>query len=156
MKPASIPEIRKEIKQRDPDEILQICLRLARFKKENKELLTYLLFDASDEQAYVASIKEEIDDMMEGINTNSIYYVKKSFQKIQRSLNKYIRYSGNKQTEIEVLIHFCKAIKTSRLPIHRSSVIMNMYGRSLEKIKKALNSLHEDVQLDYQDEVEKL
>lgn len=156
MKPATLPEIRKELKQRDPDEILEICLRLGRFKKDNKELLTYLLFDASDEQAYITSIKYEIDDLMEEMNTSNIYYSKKSLQKIQRNLNKYIRYSGNKQTEVEVLIYFAKSIKDSKIAIHRNHVISNMYDRLLGKIKKTLASLHEDIQADYKNELEQL
>lgn len=156
MKAASLTEIRKELKQRDPDEIMQMCLRLGKFKKDNKELLTYLLFDARDEETYISSIKYEIDDLMEDLNTYNLYYTKKGLQKINRNLNKYIRYSGNKQTEAEVLIHFAKAIKNSGIAIHRSSVISNMYDRILAKIKKALSSLHEDIQSDYEYELEQL
>ncbi|MTI20981.1 hypothetical protein E1176_08100 [Fulvivirga sp. RKSG066] len=156
MKPASLPEIRKELKSRDPEEVIQICLRLGRFKKDNKELLTYLLFDAQDEQAYIEAVKYEIDDMMDEINHNHIYYAKKSLRKIQRNLNKYIRYSGNKQTEVEVLLHFGMAIKDSKVAIHRSNVLSNMYDRIIARIEKALGTLHEDIQADYRHEIEQL
>lgn len=156
MKAATLSEIKKELKQQDPEEIMQICLRLGRFKKDNKELLTYLLFDANDEEGYISSIKYEIDDMIEEINTSHLYYAKKGLQKINRNLNKYIRYSGNKQTEVEVLLHFARSIKDSGIAIHRSSVISNMYDRLLAKTKKALSSLHEDIQADYEYELEQL
>ncbi|MBL6448502.1 hypothetical protein JMN32_19485 [Fulvivirga sp. 29W222] len=156
MKAATLSEIKKELKHRDPEEIMQICLRLGRFKKDNKELLTYLLFDASDEETYISSIKYEIDDMIEEINTDSLYYAKKGLQKINRNLNKYIRYSGNKQTEVEVLIHFAKAMKSSGIPIHRSSVISNLYDRLLTRAKKALLSLHDDMRVDYEYDLEML
>lgn len=156
MKPASLPELRKELKARDVDEIMQICLRLARFKKDNKELLTYLLFDADNEAGYIEEIKYEIDDLMGEMNTSHIYYAKKSLRKIMRNLNKYIRYSGNKQTEVEILLYFAKAMRDSPVNLNRSSVLSNMYDRLIVKIEKALKSLHEDVQLDYKHELAEL
>lgn len=156
MKPATLAELKKELKTRNPEEVLQICLRLGRFKKDNKELLSYLLFDAQDEAGYVQAIKFEIDDLMEEVNTSHIYYAKKGLQKIVRALNKYIRYSGNKQTEVEVLIHFCEAVRDSTIDLNRSSVIGNLYDRQVNKIHKALAKLHEDVQADYQNQVDQL
>jgi Zn finger protein HypA/HybF involved in hydrogenase expression len=156
MKHATLAEIKKELKSRDVNEIMQICLRLGRFKKDNKELLTYLLFDAQDEQAYIKSIQYEIDDMMEDINTSHVYYAKKGLQKMLRNLNKYIRYSGNKQTELEVRLHFCKAVKKSGIAINKSTTLVNMYDRQVQKVKKALTGLHEDIQGDYQQDIEHL
>lgn len=156
MKPASLAELKRELKLRTPDELLQICLRLGRFKKDNKELLSYLLFDAQDEQGYVEAIKYHIDDSMEEVNTSHIYYAKKGLQKILRGLNKYIRYSGNKQTEVEVLIHFCEAVRDSSIQIERSNVINNIYDRQVAKIQKALVKLHEDVQADYRQQISEL
>lgn len=156
MKPATLPDLKAEMKQLSQEDLLQLCLRLGRFKKENKELLTYLLFDAKDEEAYIAEIKYEIDSLMEEVNVTNLYLAKKGLQKINRNLTKYIRYSGNKRTEAEVLIHFAKAIKTSSIIIHRSQVISNLYFRILVKISKALSGLHEDLQADYQREVDLL
>jgi len=149
MKPASLAEIRRELKTRDPKELAELCLRLGRFKKDNKELLTYLLFDAHNESAYVEAIKYDIDEMMAEVNSSHVYYAKKGIQKILRQLNKNIRYSGNKQTEVEVRLHFCKAIKDSGIAIHRSNVLINMYERQKVKIEKTLATLHEDLQADY-------
>ena len=74
-------------------ELQQLCLRLARFKKENKELLTYLLFESQDESGYIATVQEFMDDAFELINTNNFYYIKKSIRKILRHVKKFIRYS---------------------------------------------------------------
>jgi hypothetical protein len=41
--------------------------RLARFKKENKELLSYLLFEAHDERAFIAGVKTYIDTEIDAI-----------------------------------------------------------------------------------------
>lgn len=156
MKPASLAEIRRELKTRDPKELAELCLRLGRFKKDNKELLTYLLFEAQNEATYIESIKYDIDEMMAEVNTSHIYYAKKGLQKILRQLNKNMRYSGNKQTQVEVLLYFCQSIKDSGIAIHQSNVLMNMYERQKVKIQKALSSLHEDLQADYFSELEAL
>ena len=58
MKSASVRELKLELQDRSPKEVMELCLRLSRFKKENKELLTYLLFETSDEQMYIESVKE--------------------------------------------------------------------------------------------------
>lgn len=156
MKAASLAEIKRELKDRDPEEILQLCLRLGRFKKDNKELLTYLLFEAHDEQGYAQALQNEVDDMMEEINVSHLYYAKKGLQKIVRFLNKSIRYSGNKNTEVDVRLYFCQAMKESVIQIHRNQTINNLYEREIKRINKALSSLHEDIQADYQYELEKL
>jgi hypothetical protein len=156
MKAASLADIKRELKHRTPEEVLAICLRLGRFKKDNKELLTYLLFEAGDEQSYIKLLKEDIDEMMEEVNVNHLYYAKKGLQKIVRFLNKSIRYSGQKQTEVEVRLHFCQRMKSSVIPIHRNTTINNLYQREIKRIEKALAGLHEDLQADYQVELEKL
>ena len=156
MKPASLAEIRKELKNRDTEELAALCLRLGRFKKDNKELLTYLLFDAQDEAGYIQAIKYDIDDMMDEINRSHIYYAKKGIQKILRQLNKNIRYSGNKQTEVEILLYFCQVIRDSGISLHRSNVLQNLYDRQKAKILKALSTLHEDLQADYKEEISAL
>lgn len=156
MKAATLADIKRELKQRDPEEVLAICLRLGRFKKENKELLTYLLFEAGDEQSYIKLLKEDIDDMMDEINSTHLYYVKKGLQKIVRSLNKSLRYSGEKQTEVEVRLYFCQAMKAAGIKIAHHSTINNLYHREIKRIEKALSGLHEDLQADYQHELNQL
>jgi len=81
MKAASVVEIKKELEYLDKEKIKQLCLRLARFKLENKELLTYLVFEAHDEVSYVQSIKNQLDGLFSEINTNSYFYVKKKCSK---------------------------------------------------------------------------
>ena len=156
MKPASLAEIRRELKTRSPKEVQEICLRLARFKKDNKELISYLLFEAQNENAYIQAVKQDIDEMMGEINTSHLYYAKKSLRKILRQVNKNIRYSGEKRTQVELLIHFCEAMNQSGIPIHRSTVLTKMYERQKVKIKKTIDSLHEDLQADYEGELERL
>lgn len=156
MKAAAISQLKQEMKNRSLNELLEICLRLARFKKDNKELITYLLFELQDEQAYIKSIKEEMTQQFEDINKSNIYFAKKSIRKIVRTTNKFIRYSGQKQTEVELLIHFCKCLKDAGIPMKNSIALRNIYDRQIQKTKKTINSLHEDLQYDYGVELESL
>ena len=149
MKAATIAQLKKELQYRNPEELLQLCLRLARFKKENKELLTYLLFESDSEEGYITTVKEELDILFQEINTNSYFYIKKSVRKILRTLKKYIRYSGNKETEVALLLYFCEKLITFKPSIHKNTTLMNLYERQLVFIEKKIDVLHEDLQYDY-------
>ena len=156
MKAASIKEIKSALEDLPPHELLPLTLRLAKFKKECKELLTYLIFEESDERAYIQSIKEAVDEQFNDINHSSLYFVKKCLRKILRLINRYSRYSAETQTSIELLIYFCKKIKDSAIPIQKSTALVNLYEGQLKKIRKEVNTLHEDLQYDYQKELETL
>ncbi len=149
MKAATVVQIKKELKQRNPEELLELCLRLSKFKKENKELLTYLLFEADHESGYIDGVQTEIDDSFDEINTNSYFYIKKSVRKILRNVKKYIRYSVNKETEVVLLLYFCKKLKTLTPSINRNTTLLNLYERQLLFIEKKITLLHEDLQYDY-------
>ena len=156
MKAASTHELKQELQQTPPEKLIELCLRLVRFKKENKELLTYLLFEAHDTDAYISGIKKEMDIQFDDINTSNIYFVKKSLRKILRTSNKFIRYSNAEIVEAELLIHFCTSLKKLGSDINTNAVIRNMYQNQLKKINKAIASMHEDLQYDYLKQTEKL
>ncbi|MBL3655088.1 hypothetical protein [Fulvivirga sediminis] len=155
MKAASLVDIKKELREMDSEQMAAMLLRLAKFKKDNKELLTYLIFEAPDEDAYIDLIKEYVDDALDEVNTHSYYYAKKNIRKILRQLNKYIRYSGEKRTELELLLYFCLGVQKRDINIHGGSVLKNMYQSQVKKIKAAYGKLHADLQTDYKQEVEK-
>lgn len=156
MKPATVHQIKKELEILDDKKLTAICLRLAKYKKENKELLTYLLFEAADEQEYIRGLKEEIAHQFSQMTNRNLYYAKKSLRKILRYLDRFIKYSGNKETETELRIFFCEMIKDSWLPIRRSQVLTNLYKRQIIKIETAVSKLHEDLQFDYKARIEEL
>ncbi len=156
MKTATVKQLKDELKHSSSEELMNLCLRLSRFKKENKELLTYLLFESGNESGYIESIKQEIDEQFELINTNSYFYIKKSVRKILRNIKKYNRYSLNKETEVELLLYFCIKLKAFKPSIKRNVTLNNIYYRQLDFIKKKITALHEDLQYDYQLEIEEL
>ncbi|MET0394965.1 MAG: hypothetical protein ABW019_17605 [Chitinophagaceae bacterium] len=153
MKAATVHEIKEELRAAKPAALAELCLRLAKFKKENKELLTYLLFEAHDEPGYVQGVKAEIDELFTEVNLSQLYFAKKTLRKIGRVINKYCRYSAIKTTEVELRLHFCTKLKTSGIPIRQNAVISNLYDGQLKKIDTLLNALHEDLQYDYRREL---
>ncbi len=155
MKASTIQQLKIELINTPSDQLIGLCIRLAKFKKENKELLSYLLFEASDEQAYIENIKIEVQSKFDEINTSSLYFVKKSLRKILRMLNKYICYTGSNETEVKLLIFFCATLKNSGILISKNLVIKNMYQNQLKKISKSIATMHDDLQYDYIRELEK-
>jgi hypothetical protein len=156
MKAASLKLIKTELDLLHPERVKALCLLMAKFRKENKELLSYLLFEADDEQTYIKDVKSEMDELFAELNKNNLYLAKKSIRKILRTANKYIKYSGSKQTEVEILIHFCNKLRSTGISLSQNTVLGNIYFRQMTKIHNALSTLHEDLQYDYAQEIEKL
>lgn len=149
----SISSIKKELHGLPREVLIEHCLRLAKYKKDNKELLNYLLFEADDEQTYINQIKKMVEEEFAGINTNTFYYIKKSIRRIHRIITKHIKHSGKKETEIELLIFFCQQMRSCNISFKKSTVMINLYERQLKTINKALNGLHEDIRLDFEQEL---
>jgi hypothetical protein len=149
MRTATINELKQELIEISPARLSEICLRLARFKKENKELLTYLLFEGHDLQGYIESVKKEISDQVIGIHPTNIYLAKKTIRKILRTANKHIRYTGSKQAEAELLIYFCEVMQQTGILFRKSPALSNLYDNQLKKARLAIETLHEDLQYDY-------
>ncbi len=148
MKAASISEIKKDLEKRGHHELVSYALRLAKFKKENKELLAFLLFEEDNISDYLENIKQETEYLFGEINKNNIYYIKKSVRKILRLLNKHIRIISSKQAEAELLIHFCNCIINYSIPLKKSRQLKNLCEAQLKKIEQALSTLHPDLQYD--------
>jgi len=149
MKAVTVKELKEELTNCTPKELRDICLRLARFKKENKELMTYLLYESSDEALYIEGVKMELNQQFEQINTKSPYLIKKSFRKILRTLRKYARYSQKKETEVEFLLYFCTRLNKFDPPISENEGLQKFYSRLIATVIKKIAFLHEDLQFDY-------
>ena len=156
MKAASANEIKQRLKVLDNKDLVELCLRLSRYKKENKELLSFLLFEADDLPHYISSVKEEIDELFAGVNTSSVFFAKKTIRKALRIVNKYIRYAGDKTVEVELLLHYCTNFKELKLDWKRSTLLSNIYHAQLKKIGAAIDSMHEDLQYDYRRSFDRL
>ena len=153
MNTASLPEVKKEIHTLDVASVQALCMRLAKYRRENKELLSYLLFEAHNEQAYVENVKEELKELFRAVPASNIYLTKKILRKIIRFANKQIKYSGIKQTEMDVRIFFCAKMKESKIPLQPGTVLYNLYQQQVKRIEAAYGNLPEDLQTDYEHEL---
>ncbi len=156
MKSASVHQIKQEIANCGPKQLEDLILRLSKYKKDNKELITYLLFEQGDEAAYLASVKELLDEEFKSLNTSSYYLMKKTVRKVLRLLKKYARYSSKVETEINLLFYFCQRMTEIQPSIFLNGVLNGLYSRQLALAEKKLLGLHPDLQFDYRDELESL
>jgi len=118
-------------------------------------LISYLLFE-TNEQNYIKGLKEALEDQLRIINQANIYYTKKGLRRTIRYIDRFLKYSNNKETEIEVRMHLCRELQDMSLPFSRSTQLQNMYDRQIIKIKHCISTLHEDLQYDYSKEVKEL
>ena len=156
MKASTIKQLKDELSHKSTQELKDLCLQLARFKVENKELLTYLLFEAHDEDQYIVNCKNFIDTQFAEIDTKNAYYVRKKIRKILTSSKKLIRFSKKKDTEAEILLHFCKKLKNYNPYFKRSNRLQNIFQTQIKMASNAILKLHEDLQYDYQQELDNL
>lgn len=145
MKAATISQLKKELLKLNHDDLLDVCVRMAKFKVESKELLTYLLMKSEDELAYASDLCTDIDQYL---NTPGRIH-KKTLRKVVRWMDKSLRFSGNKETELQVRIHFCRRIKQMRISFGNCRLSKNMYAAQLKKINKEIDKVHPDLQFDY-------
>lgn len=153
---AGVREIRQELEAQTPKELINIIQRLARFKKENKELLTFLLFEAHDLDGHLAAVREELLTSMLDIQPERIYLAKKTVRKTLRIANKHIRLIGSKAAEAEIRLHVCRLLQQSGLPIERNPVLQRIFQTQMRTARKAIDTLHEDLQWELLREADKI
>jgi hypothetical protein len=156
MKAATISDIKEELVTLPPKKLLELCLKLAKYKKENKELLTYLIFEAHNESGFVESVKLEIDQLFIEVPKSGWYLIKKGIRKTLRSVVKYSRYTSSKESEVEVLLYFCFKLKNSGIPIQNNKTISNLYNQQIKKLEGLLKGVHQDIVYDYIKQLDQL
>jgi DNA repair ATPase RecN len=157
MKSNSLHEIKKELQALPVSELVELCLSLAKYKKDNKDFLGYLLFQVHNKTEFLNEVKAEVDAYFLELKTQpNLYYVKKSLRKLWRIITKYNKYLNDKAISADLLIYFCKQLKNSGIPYKKSQLLVNMYEQQLKKINILILSLHEDLRHDYLPELENL
>lgn len=156
LKPASSIDIKQELVKQPPKKLIELCLRLARFKKENKELLSFLLFEAEDEQSFVQTITLEIQEAFETLPRGNLYFTKKALRKILKNIVRYTKYVNNKESEVEMRLKFVKNLKAFDLPYQTNQAISHIYRQQLSKLDALVSLLHVDLQYEYKLQLEDL
>ncbi len=157
MNVASLQEVKSELQNLSEKELGDLCILLAKYKKDNKEYLNYLLFQSQNREGYILQIKAEIElNFAEIADQKNVYFMKKSLRKILRLLNKYCKYIGEKATTADLLLFYCLKMKENKIPIHQSVALENIFLSQIKKIKTTTSTLHEDLQADYIRELENI
>ncbi|MBK0379443.1 hypothetical protein [Mucilaginibacter segetis] len=143
-----LQQIKKELQHLPQEQLADLCLRLVRHKKENKELLAYLLFEAHHQDDFIENIKSEAGFMFSQLPSQN-YYTAKALRKILKMLNKYIKFMANKPAEIELLLNFCQNYMQYVIKQTGHKPIRLIFTRQLDKIRVSIEKLHEDLQFDY-------
>ena len=156
MKAASVKELKAALDNLPETELASLCLRLIKFKKENKELATYVLFDEGNETSYVASVTGALDALFADVHPTNPFYAKKTLRKIVRSAARYSKYSNEPTTAVEVLLFLAERMRPVIAGLKRSTAVENIYLGVIKKIQKLTAALHEDLQYDYSQQLSKL
>ena len=151
---ASLDDIKKELKELPPKKVLELTLRLARFKKENKELLSYLLFESHDEAGYIKTLEADMDEMFGAVDPNPVSRAKKEYRKILRNINRQIKYIGSKSAAVELLLYFSMKLKNQENALHPK--LQTIFLQQLNKAEKLLPLIEEDLQFDFRQKLDAL
>ncbi|MEO8584113.1 MAG: hypothetical protein ABI415_09970 [Flavitalea sp.] len=150
IKAASVDEIKKELLQLPPKKAMDLVLRLARFKKENKELLSYLLFESGDTPGYIQSIEIQVKEQLDYLGSLKTSDQKKGSRKILRLINRQAKYIGTKEAHVQMLhfycVHFAEIFGYPEL----ASTLATIFFQQVKKITQLLPEVDEDLRHDYE------
>ncbi|MFD1255409.1 hypothetical protein ACFQ3S_01255 [Mucilaginibacter terrae] len=144
----NLQSVKKELQHLSSSQLADLCLRLAKYKKENKELLSYLLFDAGNHESYIGGIKQEMDDLFKELPAH-YYYAAKSMRKILKLITKHTKFMASKPAEIDLLLHYCQQYVTHVDKRTGYKPLRQILHKQLEKTAKLIGALHEDLQYDH-------
>jgi len=151
MKVEKLSEIKKELRALSPENMIEICIKLAKYRKENKELLSYLLYDSENPLFYAENVKSELLEEFYKLKKHG-YAAAKELRKILRILERSAKYTRSAEVEVVLLLWFCKNyliyadLRTAYKPLQ------TIFLRQTDKIRKLIAKLHEDLQFDYSSE----
>jgi membrane-anchored protein YejM (alkaline phosphatase superfamily) len=145
----SLNQIKKELQSLPHSEMLELCLKLAKFQKANKEVIAYLLFESSNPEQFIETQKEWVSNAFATSYWNTYYMTKKHLRKILSHIAKQSKISGSVFVEIELRYLVIKKMEEFKLADPNYLVVWNIYQRQKMLIAKKIEKLHEDYQMDY-------
>jgi len=153
MKPATLVQIRKELETISPQRLMALTLRLIKLKSENKEFVSYLLFDEDQLSEYLADLKFEISEVLDGASFTQPLIAKKALRKCQKYITKHAKYMGSKDAEAELYMFLLRKIHEKGINRYTHRAIQLIYLRIIEKTKKLLPTIHNDLRGDFEIEI---
>lgn len=151
-----IAEIKKAVGFLDEKELRLLLMEIIGFSTDNKRFAYFKLHEQQDEQFFMSESKEFLlQEFFKAVNTN--YWTgKKSLQKLRSTLNKLLKFTKRKDFQLELILYFCLQCKEFGYLSYRHPVIENLYTTQLRKAESLINKLHEDLQYDYEHQLEEL
>lgn len=156
MKIASLAEIKKELSHLSEIELKNLIIDLSKFSTENKSFLFFKLYGRDNPGLYVEMVQEDLEMEFVKANTRHYHFAKKSIQSIRRKLNKYLKLSKDKKDQIELVLFFCEKMRLYGFMEFNHPVINNLYALQISKVEKMISGLHEDLQYDYEFQINEL
>ena len=156
MKIASLAEIKKELQHLSQKELITLIADLSKFSMDNKLFLYFKLYGREQPGLFAEMVQEELINDFRNGNQRNAHYAKKSAQAIRRKLNKYLKFTKDKPTQIELISFFCEMLYEYGYLMYRHPVIENLYLLQVGKVERLLGQMHEDLQFDYRDKVKEL
>lgn len=156
MKVSSLAEIKKELQHLPHSELVAVIAELAKFSRDNKLYLYFLLYGREQPDLFMDMVKEELADGFEEATAKNHYTAKKSAQALRRKLNKYLKFTKDKLIQLELIYFFCQLLRQHGYLFYKNPVIQNLYRLQVGKAERILSQLHEDLQYDYQNKIEEL
>ena len=143
-------DLKKDLAGMPQPELIELILRLAKLKVENKEILHYLLYYAHDSAAYAQYILPEVLEPFEQDFLHP-YALSKRLRKSLRIIAKYLRFTKDRAGESELLLFLVnKFLETYRYE-YRHSSLSKVIVRCLKKAHDNFDKIHEDFRADYID-----
>ncbi|ERM81573.1 hypothetical protein P872_09815 [Rhodonellum psychrophilum GCM71 = DSM 17998] len=156
MKIASLADIKKELNFLSEKELIALITDLSKFNMDNKKYLFFKLYERDNPRLFIEMVQEELKSEFQNANISHYHLAKKSAQGIRRKLNKFLKISKDKAAQIELIIDFCKMLQEYGYLRFRHPVIDNLYKVQVGKVEKLISGLHEDLQYDFQDNLDDL
>ncbi len=103
-----------------------------------------------------AIVKDEVDQAFYSIRHLNTHQNKKVLQKIMRVLNKYKRFTQSKTFETEILLYICHSLQKSGLFLGLHTYAGLLLRKTVLKVEKLMESLHEDLRFDYEEDLRKV
>lgn len=157
MKSYSLNDIKKEITHLQQKDLIQLCVNVAKFKKENKDYISFILFESHNKRAYLEDVKNDIKSQIISFEGN---YFKYDFKKKLRVLKSFLvrnnKYLNDKALSVEMYIFLCNELRQDGYPYMKHGEFDTFYGQQIKKISNFIATLHEDLRYDFGQQLEEL
>jgi quinol monooxygenase YgiN len=144
----SLAQLKKELAFLSEKELIELLAELAKFSRDNKAFLYFKLFENTQPNLYLNTVKEELEEAFQTANTKHYHLAKKSAQSIRRKLNKALKLSKNKADQAELILYYSEKLKDYGYLKFKHPVITNIFQMQLQKAEKLIEKLDEDLQYD--------